>query len=97
MGPVVGGLGGARETEVEQLHAVRREEDVGGLQVAMDNPARVNRVERREDGERDVGAPGERNRSAGQARRERLAIEQLHGDEQLAVRLADLVQLADEG
>ena len=90
-------LCGAGQTEVEQLHAVWREEDVGWLQVAMDDPARVNRGERREDGPRDVGARGERNRPARQPCRHGLAVEQLHRDEELPVRLADLVQLADVG
>ena len=63
----------------------------------MDQPARVNRAERREYRERDVDALGERNRPARQPRRQRLAFEQFHRDEQLAVGLADLVQLADVG
>ena len=48
------------QTEVEQLHAVRRQEQVRRLQVAMDQPARVQRVEGVEDLQRDGGGVGRR-------------------------------------
>ncbi len=95
---LVGGLlCRARQPEVEQLDAVGGEKDVRRFEVAMDQPAGVNRGQRREDPQRDVNALGERHRPAGEPRRQRLALEQLHRDEQLAVGLADLVQLADVG
>jgi hypothetical protein len=57
-------------------------------------PPRVNRLECREHRERHVDAVAKRNRPAREPRRKRLTIEQLHGDEELPVRLAHLVQLA---
>ena len=63
----------------------------------MHQPARVNRAERREYRQRDVDALGQRNRPEREPCREWLALEQLHRDEQLAVRLADVIQLADVG
>ena len=41
-----------RQAEVEQLHAVRREEDVRRLEVAVDDAARVQRGERGQHAER---------------------------------------------
>ena len=48
---------GPRQAEVEQLHAVRRQEHVRRLEVAVDDAARVERGERREDAERRSGPP----------------------------------------
>ena len=91
---VVAGLLGAGQTEVQQLDAVWREKDVRWLQVAMHDPSRVDRGECREHRERDIAAVGQRNWPAGEARGERLALEQLHREEELAVCFADFVQLA---
>ena len=85
------------QAEVEQLHAVRRQEQVRRLQVAMDEPARVQRVEGVEDLQRDGGGVGRRQRPARHARAERLAGEQLHRHDQPVVGLLDLVELADVG
>ena len=48
------------QAEVEQLHAVRRQEQVRRLQVAMDHPARVQRVEGVEHLQGDGGGIGRR-------------------------------------
>ena len=88
---------GPGETEVEQLHAVRRQEQVRRLQVAMDHPARVQRVERIEDLQRDGGGVGRRQRPTCHARAERLAREELHRHDQPVVGLLDFVELADVG
>ena len=84
----------AREAEVEELHPVRREEDVRGLQVAVDDPALVQRLEGGEHPERDREGVGDAERAASQPLRRRLALEELHRDEELALVLADLVELA---
>ena len=86
---------GPRQAEVEQLHAVRGQEHVGGLQVAMHDAARVQRRERGEHAEADRHRLGHAERATLQPLGQRFAIEQLHGDEQPAVVLADLVDLAD--
>ena len=46
-------VAGPGQAEVEQLHAVRSEEDVRRLEVAMDDPARVQSAERGQDAEPD--------------------------------------------
>ncbi len=46
-------VGRAREAEVEELHAVRREEHVRRLEIAVDDAARVERRERGQHAEPD--------------------------------------------
>ncbi len=74
---------------------MRGQEDVGGIEIAVDDPVAVERVESREDGQRDRQGVGGRKRAAGQALGQRLPLQQLHGEEQLVPLLAKLVQLAD--
>ena len=87
----------ARQTEIEQLHAVPREEHVRWLEIAMDDAPRVERRERRQDAEADRQCLRDVERAAFQPLRQRLALEQLHGDVELAALLANLVELADVG
>ena len=84
-----------RQAEVEQLHAVRREEDVGRLEVAVDHAASVQRRERGQNSETDWHRCGEAQRAPPHPVGQRLAFEELHRDEQLASVLADFVDLAD--
>ncbi len=88
---------GPRQAEVEQLDAVRCEEHVRGLEVAMDDPSRVQSRERREHVEADPDRLRDFERTVLQSLVQRFAVEQLHGDEQVALVLADLVDLADVG
>ena len=60
---------GPRQAEVEQLHAVRREEHVRRLEVAMDDAAGVQRRQRREHAEADRHRLGHAQRPAPQAAR----------------------------
>ena len=85
------------QAEVEQLHAVRRQEQVRRLQVAMDHPARVQRIEGVENLQGDGGGIGRRERPARHARAERFAGQELHRQDQPAVGFLDLVELADVG
>jgi hypothetical protein len=90
-------LRGAREAEVGELHAVGRrfEEDVRGLDVAVDQPARVRRgqpgrglhPETRDLQRRELADPLE-------ALLERLAVDELH-DEVRQARTLVLVHLVD--
>ena len=48
------------ESKVEQLDAVRSEEDVRGLEVAVDDTETVERLQSREDTERDLERLGKR-------------------------------------
>jgi hypothetical protein len=84
-----------RQPEVEQLDAVRRQEDVRRLQVAVHDAARVQGRKRLEDLERDGQRLRHAQRSPLQPLRKRLAFEELHRYEQLPAVLADLVQVAD--
>ena len=84
-----------REAEVEQLHAVGGQEDVGRFQVAMDDPARVQRGERGQHAQTDRHRLRRAQRPLSQPLGQRFAFEQLHRDEQPAAVLADFVDLAD--
>ena len=68
------------EAEVEDLHAVGRDEHVRGLEVAMHDAGGMERLERREDPAREGHRLVDRERAAGEPRRERFSREQLHRD-----------------
>ena len=72
-----------------------REKDVRRLEIAMDEAATVHRRQRREHAACDVERLRHRQRTSSDSRRERLALEKLHGDVDPARILADFVELAD--
>ena len=87
-----------RQAEVEDLGlAGAGHEDVGGLDVAVDDPLGVGRVEPVDDLDGQVQQPLHPHRAALDEVLERLALEQLHDDERLALVLPDLVNRADVG
>jgi len=61
------GRDGARQPEVEQLDAVRRQEDVGRFQIAVQHATAVQRVEHAQHRQRDGGPIRERHRAAREA------------------------------
>ena len=86
--------GGSGQAEVEDLHAVRLrlQPDVGRLDVAVDQPALVGRRQSPRHLPADAEHLGQRELAlALQSRVERLAFEELHGQEGHAAILADLV------
>src|SRR5262249_41849369 len=86
------------EAEVEDLHASLRVDDqVAGLQVAMDDPLRVRRLERIGDLDADVEQLVELEAALLGVLRERLALEELHDDVRTALVLLDRVDRADAG
>ena len=65
-----------REAEVEDLHAaVAREEDVLGLEIAMDDAAGVRRRQAARDLQRDVERRVDGKRAGAEPRAQRLALE----------------------
>ena len=101
MGPVAIVFGGRRvgqlgETEVEHLRvAARGDEDVRGLDVAMDDALRVCRIERVGDFDAELDDPIELERVSLDEMFERPPFEQLHHEELLPLVLADVVDRAD--
>ena len=86
------------EAEVEHLRlAARGDEDVGRLDVAVDDAvARARRRARRRSAIAEIEQLVERQRPAADAGASSvLAVEQLHDDERLALVLADVVDRAD--
>ena len=85
----------AGDAKVEELCAVLGEKDVRRLQIAMQHAASMQRAERVKHVERNVDGIPNGKGTASDPCRQRLAVEQFHGDEQLAVMLADFVQLTN--
>ena len=87
------------EAEVEDLGlAALRDEDVRRLDVAVHDAARVRGLEGIGDlRRRDRAASRACSGPAAEPVPQRLALEQLHGDERLALVLADVVDRADVG
>ncbi len=82
-----------RQPEVHHHHAaVLAQLDVGRLDVAVHHPARMRRLQRRQHAVRDPERLLQRRRAASQPRRQRLALEQLHHDEEVAVALLQRVR-----
>jgi len=95
------GAGGAGhrelgDAEVEHLRlAAPGDEDVRRLDVAVDDAAGVRGVETVGDLDAEIEHAVERQRSARDLLLQRVAVEQLHHDELLALVLADVVNRAD--
>ena len=90
--------GNFRQAEVENLGvSALGDENVGGLDVAMDDAFAVRGVERVGDFDGQAEQDVHFQRTAGDAVLEGHAIQILHGDEGLAVLLADVVDGADVG
>jgi hypothetical protein len=85
------------DPEIENLRRpIGQEDDVGGLDVAMDDPRFVRVSESARHLLRDRKGFIEREAAAVEARLQRFAIVERHGDEQLSVLgLPDLVDRAD--
>ena len=84
--------------EIENFcRAVARAENVGGLDVAMDDAARVRGVERIGDFGGDLQQLLEMDRPARDAMLQRLAFEEFHHEEGVALIFADIVDGADVG
>ena len=94
---VTGGGGNAsREAEVEDFHvAGARDEDVAGLQVAMDDAAIVRGGKGPGDLHAVLERLADRHRTARDDRRERLAVEQLGDGVRGRAVLADVVDRDD--
>ncbi len=84
-----------RETKVEKLDAVLRQEDVRGFQVAVYHAAAVKGVESAEHLDADAYRLTQWNDAAIQMRRQRLAVEPFHRQKELVIGLTDLVDLTD--
>jgi hypothetical protein len=71
------------DAEIEQLHpgdVARREEEVRGLEIAVDDAARVHRREGGRDAGADAHGLGDAHRPAHETRREVLTLQPLHRD-----------------
>jgi hypothetical protein len=84
-----------RQAEIEQLDAALGEEDVAGLEVAVDDPGRVRALERVGDLDPEPEDLLDRERPPLDALGERLALEELHDQEVDLALPPDVVEGAD--
>ena len=92
------GVGHFCEAEVENFcGATFGDEDIGGLDVAVNDAGAVSGVERVGDFDADFEKAIEFERAAGDDVLESRTVEKLHGDEGAAVVFADVVDGADVG
>ena len=97
-GDVADPEGSLRQAEIQDLRRpALHEEDVRGLDVAMHDSLRVRRIEAVGDLDADLQELRDLDGPGGDAVLERLALEQLHGDERPTLELADVVDRADVG
>ena len=84
------------EAEIEHLHVIARaDEDVGGLDVAVDDARGMRGVQRVGDLDAHVEHRGQAQRTGGEPILQRRALQILHDDERPPVLLADVVDGAD--
>ena len=90
------GEGNLGQAEIQNFGvAALGDENIGGLDVAVNDAFGVRGVERVGDFDGEREQVFDVQRAAGDAVLERLAVEKFHGDEGLAVLLADVVNGAD--
>ena len=86
------------DTEIENLRVTAiRDEDIGGLDVAMNDARVVCGIERVRDLDAEGKQDVERQTAIGDSVSQRGALEVLHDDEGAAILLADIVNGADVG
>ena len=83
--------GHAREPKVDDHHALRADDHVGRLEVAVDDAGGVRRAQAPPGGDEDVadGAPAPRR--FGEPRGQGLTLDELHGDEDVVTLRPDVV------
>ena len=94
------GLGAPRDAEVDDLHAAHvalDEQDVPRLEVAVHDAVRVRLCERRGDRRHHEDRVLDRERRGGEAVRQRLAVDPLHGEERRAGRRRAVEHVAYDG
>src|ERR1051325_6600557 len=85
------------QSEVENLRPALGEEDVGRLDVAVDDGGGVRDVKSIGECDADVDDGGQFEWTSLQTLPQRLAVQQLHHDEGLAAAVADVVDGQDFG
>ena len=89
---------GLGEPKVQNLHrAFGRQHDVGGLQVTMDDAFAVRSFESRGDLFEEGNCLVDGDGPAGKSRRQRLAFDELHDEELLAVLCLQTIEGGDVG
>jgi hypothetical protein len=83
------------QSEIEQLHATRRQHDVAGLQIAMNHAFPMRGVERGRDLASGHQRPIDGKRATLQPVGECLSFEELHDQERHAPEIADVMNRAD--
>ena len=86
-----------REPEIEQLGTLLGQEHVGRLQIPVNEPCLMECGENVHEREDHLGCFVTRHAAASDARRQRLAVQEFHHQERLAVVLVHLVQLTRIG
>jgi hypothetical protein len=83
------------DAEIKDFRAVRRQKDVGRLEISVRDAAAVQGFERIEDFEANLHGLRDRQCAATETCRQRFPLQPLHRHEQPSIGLADFVQLTD--
>src|SRR5262245_42111735 len=85
------------DAEIEQLGSIRRKQDVGGFQVAMNNAELVKRLQGGKKLKRDLRSLASRELALLEPPGERFAFDEFHNEDEFVGFFGDVIETAGIG